>query len=424
MSNYESNHRGGRRGRGRGRRGGNLGNECMHPEITANWEERINDFDLLDINLDILHIVYSYGFQYPTDIQSLTIKPILLGRNIIAQAQIKSGKTFTFIIGILQSINTYEETTQALVLVPTSQLSDQIYDIFKLIGMRLPRLQLSTFKEGESVQQQKEKAAKLPHIIITTPDCALSLIKEGYIRCENLKIVCLDEANELLNQRFNSQINETFSLLDPAVQKLIFSTQITPEILDLMNKFMNDPVITIAKPERLTLDGVRQYFLNVGNCINKLPVLIDILGKFSTQKVFIFVNKKSTVIYLQSELEKAHFEVSAIHREMEQNIKNNIIEQFLTGNSRALIATDYDATQINFDFQRIHLVINFELPASVENYIHNVGHFDRCGHQYVALNICDESEIGGIRFIERFYHTKIDEAPTNIHNILQNPNNS
>lgn len=420
--------RGGRGGgRGRGTRGryqgyGNRAPAQDNPNFEANWEERIEDFDQMDLKPDLLHGIFSYGFKHPSEIQSLAIKPILLGRNVIAQAQSGTGKTGAFSIGILQNINTEEQTTQALVLAPTRELADQIYSFFKQIGMRMKGLQISIFKGGTSVQQQKEEAVKLPHIIIATPGRALALIEEGFLRCENLKMVCLDEADNLLDEGFINQVQEIFAFLKPEIQILLFSATIPLQIFNLMENFMHDPVKILVKAEQLTLEGIRQFFVNVDKTEYKFPTLLDIYGQLSIQKAVIFANKKDTVDYLQKSFQEANFEVSAIHGGLEQKEREEIMKQFRTGSSRVLIATDLLGRGI--DIQQITLVINFELPTTLELYLHRIGRSGRYGRKGVAINICDTSEMNQINDIQNFYHTKIDELPADFAEILKDANES
>ncbi|OHT17666.1 ATP-dependent RNA helicase eIF4A [Tritrichomonas foetus] len=416
----------GRGGRGRGGRGHhsymNQGPPQDNPNFEANWNERVDDFDSMDLKPELLHGIFSYGFKHPSEIQSLAVRPIMLGRNVIAQAQSGTGKTGAFSIGILQNIDTSSQTTQALVLAPTRELADQIYTFFVEIGARIPNLQIVIFKGGVSVQHDQQQAQKLPHIIIATPGRSLSLIQDGYLRCEHLKMVCLDEADAMLGEGFVTQVQEIFSFLNPEIQILLFSATIPVEIFNLMEQFMKDPVKILVKAEQLTLEGIRQFYVNVNNDEYKFPTLLDIYGQLSIQKAVIFANKKDTVDFLQNELSKANFEVSAIHGGLEQSERERIMQQFRVGNARVLVATDLIGRGI--DVQQITLVINFEVPPSRELYLHRIGRSGRYGRKGVAINICNMNEMSSIQNIEEFYRTKIEELPNDFAQILKEANDS
>ena len=426
---YSDNRRPRSRGRGRGGRGhgGYHGNQRQlppqeNPNFEANWTERVDDFDQMNLHQDLLHGIFSYGFKHPSEIQSLAIKPITIGRNVIAQAQSGTGKTGAFSIGILQNIDTTQQTTQALVLAPTRELADQIYTFFKEIGTRMSNLQIVIFKGGVNVQQHQQEAQSLPHIIIATPGRALSLIQDGFLRCENLKMICLDEADAMLGEGFVEQVQEIFSYLNPQIQILLFSATIPLEIFNLMEQFMQDPVKILVKAEQLTLEGIRQFYVNVNNDEYKFPTLLDIYGQLSIQKAVIFANKKETVDFLQKNFEKEHFEVSAIHGGLEQSEREKIMQQFRLGNSRVLVATDLIGRGI--DVQQITLVINYEIPNSKELYLHRIGRSGRYGRKGVAINICNLSEITNIKELENFYSTQIEELPSDFAQILKEANDS
>lgn len=417
--------RGGRGGRDRRSRGGYQPTTTEYrdnPDFKANWEERIDDFDQMELKPDLLHGIYSYGFKVPSDIQALAIKPIKQGRNVIAQAQSGTGKTGAFSIGILENINTDEKLTQAIVLTPTHELADQTYTFFSSIGNRMNGLTIAEFIGGSPKEENQKQAQEHPHVVVATPGRALDLIKNGYLRCENLKVACLDEADLLLEQNFLSQTQEIFEYFQQNIQILLFSATIPEPIFTLMTNFMQDPVKILVKPERLTLEGIRQFYVNVEQEKYKFPTLLDIYGQLSIQKAVIFANRKETVDFLQKEFQAANFEVSAIHAGLTQVERQRVMHEFRCGNSRVLAATDIIARGI--DVQQITLVINFETPLSIENYLHRIGRSGRYGREGVAINICSATEMQTIEQIKRVYHTTIDELPENFAEILEQANST
>ena len=412
--------------RGGPRRGGRTGGYARGSAIPdgatfeANWEERVDDFDSMGLNPDLLRGVYNYGFKTPSDIQALSIKPIILERHVIAQAQSGTGKTGAFAIGILNRIKTSEKTTQALVLAPTRELAAQTYYFFVQIGQKMKDLTVELFKGGNKLADDQAHAQALPHIAVSTPGRALDLISKGYLRCENLHIACIDEADEMLGEGFIEQIQEIFKYLNTEVQFLLFSATFPLEIFSIMDQFMHDPVKILVKAEKLTLEGIKQFYVDVETSQNKFPTLIDIYGSLSIQKAVIFANSKETVEYLDNQFKENEFQISAIHGGMEQIDRDKVMQQFRTGHTRALVSTDLLARGI--DVQQITLVINFELPRSNENYIHRIGRSGRYGRKGIAINICDSDDMVKIRQIERMYKTQISELPANIGELVKDAN--
>jgi translation initiation factor 4A len=385
-----------------------------------NWDERIPDFDSMELNPQLLHGIYSYGFKQPSEIQSLAIHPIITGRHVIAQAQSGTGKTGAFSIGVLNTIRLEEHTTQALLLSPTRELAVQTYQFCKDISEKMAGLTIEIFKGGSSVQEDQERAFKLPHVIIATPGRALDLINSGHLRCENIHIFVLDEADEMLSEGFVEQVNEIFKYFSEEIQMCLFSATIPLEIFRIMETFMRDPVKILVKAEKLTLEGIKQFYVNVGQTQKKFETLADLYGSLSIQKAVIFANSKQTVDYLKEQMEALDFTVSAIHAGLTQVERDNIMKQFRLGATRVLIATDLLARGI--DVQQITLVINFEIPRDREKYLHRIGRSGRYGRKGVAINICDFGEMRQIQDLERHYQTKIAELPANIGEVVNDAN--
>jgi translation initiation factor 4A len=385
-----------------------------------NWEEMTPDFDSMDLKPQLLHGIYSYGFKQPSEIQSLAIKPILDGRHVIAQAQSGTGKTGAFSIGVLNSIRIEERSTQALLLSPTRELAVQTYQFCKDISEKMTGLTIEIFKGGSSVEEDQKRAMTLPHVTIGTPGRILDLINTGHLRCENIHITILDEADEMLSEGFIEQVNEIFSYLSHEVQICLFSATIPIEIFRIMETFMRDPVKILVKAEKLTLEGIKQFYINVGETSKKLETLIDLYGKLHIQKAVIFANSKQTVDFLVEALEASLFTTSAIHAGLSQLERDSIMKQFRLGATRVLISTDLLARGI--DVQQITLVINFEIPKEREKYIHRIGRSGRYGRKGVAINICDQGEMRLLNDIERHYATRIEELPENIGEVLKDAN--
>jgi translation initiation factor 4A len=381
----------------------------------------------MNLRQDLLHGIYSYGYKHPSEIQSLAIVPIKRQRCCIAQAQSGTGKTGAFTIGILDSLDLSSRTTQALILAPTRELADQTYNFFVEIGRHMPGLSVALFIGGRPLEEQQRQAVELPHVAVGTPGRALDLIDNGFLRCENIRIICLDEADEMLSQGFLEQVQSVVSYLHEGVQILLFSATIPEDIFSLMEEFMRDPIKILVKAEKLTLEGIRQFFVNIHSMGGdrerlKNATLLDIYGRLSINKAIIFANSKMAVDNLQKLFEGSKFTVSAIHSGLEQRERNEIMAGFRTGKTRVLVSTDLLARGI--DVQQITLVINFELPNDEEKYLHRIGRSGRYGRKGVAINLCDQAEMEAIHRIEQYYETRIVELPQDFARIVQEANES
>jgi translation initiation factor 4A len=187
-----------------------------------------------------------------------------------------------------------------------------------------------------------------------------------------------------------------------------------------MEVIARDPVKILVKAEELTLEGISQFYVNVGASQNKMPTLLDIFGQLPIQKSVIFANQRDVVDYVQGRFTEAQFAVTAIHSAMTQADRDAIMKDFRVGRTRVLIGTDLIARGI--DVQQVTIVINFELPKSRESYLHRIGRSARWGRKGVAINICDDKECRMIQDICRFYSTQILELPTDIKRIVQEVN--
>jgi translation initiation factor 4A len=389
----------------------------MDPEILqANWATAIGAFEQMPLPDELKHGIYGYGLKVPSEIQSLAVQPIVEGRGVIAQAQSGTGKTGAFSIGVLARIDVRSHATQALLLAPTRELAEQIHFVIKEIGKQFPTLTCDFYIGGTPVGQDQRAASHLPHIVVATPELANDLIKSNHLRCENIHILVLDEADQMLQEGFLDQIKEVFKYLQAPIQVLLFSATMPSSVVSHTDIFMEDPVKIFVQPERITLEGIMQFFVNVQNHSHKLATLIHIYRMIIIQRAIIFTNEKRTVEYLTKALTDENFQVSAIHGRMPRSERNKVMHQFKIGTSQVLIATDIIGRGI--DVQQITLVINYELPKKYEQYIHRVGRSGRYGRKGVAISLCGRGEMRMIHQIQEIYHTQIQPMPEGINDIV------
>ncbi|KAF2323572.1 hypothetical protein GH714_036167 [Hevea brasiliensis] len=324
---------------------------------------------------------HTMRFEKPSAIQQRGIVPFCKGLDVIQQAQSGTGKTATFCSGILQQLDYGLVQCQALVLAPTRELAQQIEKVMRALGDYL----------GVKV-----------HACSLRPD---------YIR-----MFVLDEADEMLSRGFKDQIYDIFQLLPAKVQIGVFSATMPPEALEITRKFMNKPVRILVKRDELTLEGIKQFYVNVEKEEWKLETLCDLYETLAITQSVIFVNTRRKVDWLTDKMRSRDHTVSATHGDMDQNTRDIIMREFRSGSSRVLITTDLLARGI--DVQQVSLVINYDLPTQPENYLHRIGRGGRFGRKGVAINFVTRDDERMLFDIQKFYNVVIEELPSNVADLL------
>ena len=367
-------------------------------------------FDAMGLREDLLRGIYAYNFEKPSAIQQRAIRPIIHGRDVIAQAQSGTGKTATFAISILQSIDTQLRETQALVLSPTRELAQQIQAVVLALGDYM-NVQCHACIGGKSIGEDIRKLDYGQHVVSGTPGRVYDMIRRRTLRVRNIKMLVLDEADELLNQGFKEQIYDIYRHLPPATQVVLLSATLPHDVLELTQKFMTDPVRILVKRDELTLEGIKQFFVAVEKEEWKFDTLCDLYDTLTITQAVIFVNTRKKVDWLTEKMREANFTVSSMHGDMAQSEREVVMHEFRQGKSRVLITTDVWARGI--DVQQVSLVINYDLPMNREVYIHRIGRSGRFGRKGVAINFVKNEDVKVLRDIEQYYSTQIDEMPMN-----------
>jgi len=370
----------------------------------------VSTFDGFSLKPDLLRGIYAYNFEKPSAIQQRAILPITRGRDVIAQAQSGTGKTATFSISILQSIDVAVRETQALVLSPTRELATQIQSVVLALGDYMNVLCHACIG-GTSISEDIRKLEHGQHVVSGTPGRVFDMIRRNTLRTRNIKMLVLDEADELLNKGFKDQIYDVYRYLPPNTQVVLLSATLPYDVLEMTTKFMSDPVRILVKRDELTLEGIKQFFVAVEKEDWKFDTLCDLYDTLTITQAVIFCNTRRKVDWLTEKMRAANFTVSSMHGEMVQKERDAIMAEFRSTTSRVLITTDVWARGI--DVQQVSLVINYDLPANRENYIHRIGRSGRFGRKGVAINFVTVDDVRILRDIEQFYSTQIDEMPVN-----------
>ena len=359
-------------------------------------------FDDLDIKTNLLRGIYGAGYECPSVIQQKAIKPLIDGRDLIAQAQSGTGKTATFSIGVLEKIDDSKNETQAIVLAHTRELALQIKGVISTLSQFM-NVTINLSVGGTTVRSNIDDLLKNPHVIIGTPGRVLDT--------RNLKIMVLDEADEMLSKIFANQIYDIFRFMPNNIQVGLFSATMTPEFFRLSDSFMRNPVKILVKNEDLTLEGIRQYYINLEHNEYKYETLCDLYDMCSISQTMIYCNSRTMVEELHRKLTQDNFPATCIHGDLSQEDRNKIMTDFRNGTTRILISTDLLSRGI--DVQQVSLVINYDIPHNIESYIHRIGRSGRFGRKGTSINFLTRYDIKKMKEIEEYYNTIVEELPAN-----------
>merc|ERR1711976_144549 len=382
--------------------------------IESNWEESVQKFEELNLKKELLRGIIGYGFTKPSSIQQKGILPILKGKDVIAQAQSGSGKTGTFVIGALELVEPKSENLQILILSPTRELAKQIDDNVKAIGNYLG-VQSHIFKGGTPVAFDRKVLKDGVQVAIGTPGRINDLMQRDCLQTQHLKLVILDEADDLLGKGFLEQINEILKKIPPETQLALFSATMPPEVIKMCQNIMNNPAKILVKNQDLTLEGIKQFYISCSNDDIKFQNLIEIFSHLDVTQCIIYCNKIEKAQLIQEQMRKLKFVVGCIHGKMEQDERDRTMEEFRSGSSRLLVTTDLLARGI--DIYQVGLIINFDLPTKKEQYIHRIGRSGRYGRRGLAINLITKQEGQMLLVLEQFYSTHINNLPNDLSEI-------
>uniref|UniRef100_A0A6C0CUH6 RNA helicase n=1 Tax=viral metagenome TaxID=1070528 RepID=A0A6C0CUH6_9ZZZZ len=383
-----------------------------------NYYDEINNWDDLDINKDLLRGIYAYGFEKPSPIQKKAIKPIMEKRDLIAQAQSGTGKTGTFSIGALSLVDVNDKTTQVLILSPTRELSKQTASVITSIGTMMNGLTVQTIVGGTSINEDSYTLKNnTPHVITGCPGRIYDMIRRGHIHSKTIKLVILDEADEMLSSGFKEQVYNIFQYFTNDIQVALFSATLPDYIYNITNKFMRNPVKISVKTEQLTLEGISQYYVAIEDDRQKYATLKDLYSVISMSQCIIYCNSVKRVSDLYDAMVEDGFPVCRIHSGMDKVERNAAFSEFRTGKYRVLISSN--VTSRGIDIQQVSVVINFDVPKCVHNYLHRIGRSGRWGRKGIGINLITRRDVSIMKDIEAHYSCQISELPADFDTLLK-----
>ncbi len=374
--------------------------------IFENW-----DSDLLNIKSNLLRGIYAIGFETPSPIQKEAIIPITKKRDIMAQAQSGTGKTGAFCIGSLQIVDESLAKPQILMISPTRELALQTYEVLEKLG-NFMEIKIHMLVGGTSITDDTQVLENDgPQFIVGTPGRIHDMIRRNILKTNNIKLLILDEADEMLSIGFKDQVYNIFQNLNNEIQVGLFSATIPDELNALTEKFMRDPVKILVKSDMLTLEGISQYYVAMEDDEQKYSTLKDLFSIISVSQCIIYCNSIKRVQELYNAMIEDNFPVCCIHSNMDKGERTNSYNDFKSGKHRVLISSNVTARGI--DIQQVSTVINFDVPKCARTYLHRIGRSGRWGRKGVGINFVTKFDIQKMQNIEQYYSTQIEELPTN-----------
>lgn len=364
-------------------------------------------FTDLNIIKPILDALQKEGYEKPTPIQEQSIPSILEQRDLLGTAQTGTGKTAAFAIPILQNLaerkGLKNNHIKALILTPTRELAIQIEESFNAYGKNLPLKKLVIFG---GVKQGNQEAAlkKGVDILVATPGRLLDFIAQGIISLKNLEIFVLDEADRMLDMGFVHDVKRIIKLLPAKRQTLFFSATMPTEIQKLADSILNHPIKVSVTPISSTAETIKQsvYFVEKDN---KLDLLTHILQNKINGSVLVFARTKHGADKIARKLQANKISAEAIHGNKSQNARQNALNNFKSGKTRILVATDIAARGIDID--ELKYVVNFELSDVAETYVHRIGRTGRAGAEGSSISFVDGLDLLNLKDTEKLIGMKI-----------------
>ncbi|MEZ8068269.1 DEAD/DEAH box helicase [Vibrio sp. FF145] len=344
-------------------------------------------FDSLALNPKTVSAIPSQ-FNKPTEIQQAVIPTIIAGKDVLALAQTGSGKTLAFGLPLLNSIKHDVNELQAIIIVPTRELASQVAKALEPIATTLD-IKTVILTGGVDIESQQQQLLEKPQLVIATPGRLHAVIQENKLELTQCKSLVLDEADRLLDMGFWPDVQTIISALPKKHQTLLFSATLPKELISQTEALLVNPVKVTTHQENSVVAAIEEtlYLVNKGS---KAQALIALLNQHAWSQVLVFIGAKDNADALTKRLSKAKISVNALHGNKSQEEREQALESFKNGKTRALIATDVMARGIHID--QLPVVINFDLPSHSATYVHRVGRTARAGSTGSAISLVSHSE--------------------------------
>ena len=365
-------------------------------------------FEDLGLCTGILSSINNIGYKKPTEIQKKAIPNILAGRDILGCAQTGTGKTGSFIMPLVEILNSGKSKSRmprSLVLAPTRELAMQVSEEFCKINQYL-NLQMALLIGGTSFAEQENKLSKGVDVLIATPGRLLDHIERGKVLIKDIKLLVIDEADRMLDMGFIPDIIKINKLLPKIRQTLFFSATLSNEIRNIGKDLLINPKEITINPYSSTSENIDSIFIKT-NSKNKMNDLKKLLNIDPIKSALIFCNKKADIDKVSEFLKKIKFNTVSLHGDMNQNLRIKSLEKFKEKSVEMLVASDVAARGIDID--GLSHVFNYDVPTNPEDYIHRIGRTGRAGKRGKAYTLFDDNDNKTIISIEKLIKKKVNK---------------
>ena len=364
-------------------------------------------FSSLGISDEMLQAVTDMGFTSPSPIQAEAIPPILAGRDVIGQAQTGTGKTAAFGIPALELVDVQDRSVQALILCPTRELALQVADEVRKLAKHKRGVRIEAIYGGDSIDRQIRSLKSGVHIVIGTPGRVMDHMERNTLKLGNVKMMILDEADEMLDMGFREDIESILEDMPEERQTILFSATMSKPILQITQKFLQDPVLVKVVKKELTATNIEQVYFEVKPKA-KVEVMCRLIDMYDLKLLLVFCNTKRKVDEIVEDLQIRGYQAEGLHGDLRQAQRNNVMSKFRSGTTSILVATDVAARGIDVD--DVDAVFNFDIPLDEEYYVHRIGRTGRAGKSGRAFSMVGRDEKYRFREIQAYTKVRVDKG--------------
>ena len=364
-------------------------------------------FSDLDISDEVLQAVTDMGFVSPSPIQAEAIPPILAGRDVIGQAQTGTGKTAAFGIPALDLIDVQDRSVQVLILCPTRELAVQVSEEIKKLAKYKRGVRTEAIYGGDSIERQIRSLKTGVHIVIGTPGRVMDHMERNTLKLGNVKMMILDEADEMLDMGFREDIENILSEMPEERQTILFSATMSKPIMQITQKFQKDPVLVKVVKKELTAVNIEQVYFEVKPKA-KVEVMCRLIDMYDLKLLLVFCNTKRKVDEIVEDLQSRGYMAEGLHGDLRQSQRSTVMGKFRSGTTSILVATDVAARGIDVD--DVDAVINFDIPLDEEYYVHRIGRTGRAGKSGRAFSMVGRDEKYRFREIQTYTKVRVEKG--------------
>ena len=365
-------------------------------------------FDELNIDERILRAIEDMGFEETSPIQTQAIPAVCEGIDVVGQAQTGTGKTAAYTIPMLMKIDPQIKKPQAIVLCPTRELAVQVAEEIRKLAKYMSDIKVLPVYGGQEIVRQIKSLKTGVQIIVGTPGRVMDHMRRKTVKFDNINMVILDEADEMLDMGFREDMETILTETPEDRQTVMFSATMPKAIMDIARNFQKDARIIKVVRKELTVSNIEQFYYEV-RPKNKTEVLCRLIDIYNPRLSVVFCNTKRQVDELISELKGRGYFADGIHGDMKQQQRDRVMDDFRSGKVDILIATDVAARGIDVD--DVDMVFNYDIPQDEEYYVHRIGRTGRAGRSRMALSFISGKEVYKLKDIERYCKTKILAKP-------------